>query len=139
MAHTDDIRRTWALAMVQQDALARRFYTQLFKDAPQTRPLFQSDLDVQGAKLVETLNFIVDHLDAPDQLLPAARDLAMRHVSYGVRPVHYDAVGAALIATLDGLLGDAFDDPARAAWADAYSGLCAHMIAEAYPGWGAPS
>ena len=46
--------------------------------------------------------------------------LGRRHAGYGVRPEHYDTVGAALLWTLEQGLGDAFTDDVRAAWAEAY-------------------
>ncbi|MEO0390624.1 MAG: globin domain-containing protein [Pseudomonadota bacterium] len=133
MTDTDLIRATWALAIPQQAALARQFYTRLFADAPDTRPLFQSDMAAQGRKLVETLNFVVDHLDDPDALLPEAGALAVRHVSYGVTAAQYEDVGAALIGTLDALLGADMTPAAQRAWQVAYAGLSQHMIAAAYP------
>ncbi|MEM8577470.1 MAG: globin domain-containing protein [Pseudomonadota bacterium] len=133
MEHNDHIRLTWARAVSQDTALARQFYTRLFTAAPAVRPLFQSDMDAQGAKLVATLNFIVDHLDAPETLLPAAEALALRHVDYGVQADHYGAVGGALIETLQALLGPDMTSEAQRAWAETYTGLTDHMIAAAYP------
>ncbi len=128
---TDHIRATWAKAIVQREELARSFYARLFQIAPDTQPLFKNDMDEQGIKLVDTLNFIVDHLEEPDTLLPAARDLAVRHVSYGATAAHYDAVGAALLDALQTIIGPDFDDAAKTAWAETYSGLSSYMIGEA--------
>lgn len=122
------IRRSWAKAASDPAAMTRYFYTRLFTIAPDVEPLFQSDMDAQGEKLAETLAFVVDHIDDPDELLPAARDLAIRHVSYGATAAHYDAVGAALLDTFQDLLGNAFSPEDHAAWAGAYAGLAEHMI-----------
>ncbi|MEL7097199.1 MAG: globin domain-containing protein [Pseudomonadota bacterium] len=127
------IRDTWAKAITQREALAARFYTLLFQKAPETQVLFTGDMHAQGVKLIDTLNFIVDHLDDPDQLLPAARDLAIRHVSYGVAPEHYDVVGASLIEAMQSILGPDFDAAARQDWGSTYSGLISHMLPAAYP------
>ncbi len=133
MDNTERVRTTWAQAILHREALAQTFYTLLFQRAPQVQPLFQNDMRAQGAKLVETLNFIVDHLDDGDSLLPAARDLAMRHVAYGATPEHYDAVGSALIEALSTLLGNAFDAETKAAWSETYNALAAEMVKSAYP------
>lgn len=38
----------------------------------------------QGAKLMAALGFVVGALKRPDEVLPVARDMARRHVGYGV-------------------------------------------------------
>ena len=124
------IRSTWAAAAEDSPAVARAFYANLFRMAPETERLFSGDMEVQGGKLMATLGFVVEQLEAPDTLLPAARDLAIRHVAYGVEPAHYGKVGAALLATFDELMGESFTEQDRAAWAEAYGGLSDYMIAQ---------
>jgi len=102
------VQRTWALAASMPDRTAQTFYANLFRLDPTTRPLFANDIERQARKLAETLNFIVDHLEDSETLMPVARDLAVRHVPYGVEARQYDSVGAALVTTLRQLLGQAF-------------------------------
>lgn len=128
----DHIRRTWAMAAAVPDQTARVFYANLFKLDAGTRPLFAGDMDKQGRKLAETLSFIVDHLDDMDVLLPAARDLAIRHLDYGVTAGQYASVGGALVTTLKQLLGPEMDAEAEAAWGRVYTVLSEHMIRSAY-------
>ena len=90
--------------------MSRAFYADLFRLDPSTKPLFVGDMDLQGRKLTQTLTFIVDNIDEPDVLVPAAIDLARRHVGSGVTPDQYASVGAALITTLQQLLGPNFSD-----------------------------
>ena len=126
------VRKDWALTAPIKDQTARAFYANLFRLAPETKPMFKGDMDLQGKKLMATLGFVLDHLDEPGELLPAAQDLAIRHVAYGVRPDHYGAVGEALIQTLDDLLGQQFSDEARAAWVAVYGFLADEMKTAAY-------
>jgi len=126
------IRRTWAMAAADQATTTQVFYTRLFEIAPETEALFKEDLAVQGVKLAETLGFIVDHLDEPDDLLPAAKDLAIRHVAYGVLPEHYAHIGSSLLHTFTHLLGTDFSKEDHAAWENTYKNLADHMIKEAY-------
>lgn len=44
---------------------------------------------------------------------PPTQALGKRHVPYGVLPAHYDVVGQALLATLEGGLGAEWNDQAR--------------------------
>jgi nitric oxide dioxygenase len=81
---------------------------------------------------VATLGFIVDHLDAPEPLMAAAKELATRHVGYGVSKDQYASVGAALIKSLRQLLGPEFSAEDEAAWTEVYGGLSEAMIDAAY-------
>ncbi|ABV93633.1 putative flavohemoglobin / bacterial hemoglobin [Dinoroseobacter shibae DFL 12 = DSM 16493] len=127
------VQNTWALVAPISDQVGDLFYANLFRMDPTTKPLFAGNIDLQGRKLVQTLGFIVDHLEDPDRLLPAAQELAVRHVSYGVTRTQYASVGAALVKSLRQLLGTAFSPEDEAAWAEVYGGLSAAMIAAAYP------
>ena len=100
----------------------------LFAIAPKVRPLFKSDMTEQGRKLMMTLAAVVDGLERLDELLPIARELAVRHVRYGAQPAHYDAVGVALIATLRDRVGADWTPDAEAAWGEAYQLLADAMV-----------
>jgi hemoglobin-like flavoprotein len=107
------------------------FYQRLFALDPALRPLFaQSDMSLQGRKLMAAIGFVVGSLRFSDRLLPAVAELGRRHAGYGVRPAHYATVGAALLATLEEGLGAAFTPEVRDAWAAAY-GLVADVMQRA--------
>ena len=59
------IRKTWSLAALNKMQVALIFYANLFRIAPETEALFKNDLTSQGEKLMDTLVFVVDHLDEP--------------------------------------------------------------------------
>lgn len=125
------VQDSFALVLPVTAHAAAEFYRRLFTIAPDTQPLFRSDMEEQGRKLFLTLATVVDALDRLEDVLPVATDLAVRHVAYGARTRHYDAVGAALIGTLKALLGARFDAETETAWASAYGILSAAMIAAA--------
>ena len=127
------IRRNWSQAILSRDIVGTIFYQRLFAIAPETRGLFPETLDEQGRKLVMTLSWIVDHLEDTAILIPAAQELARRHVDYGATAHHYVAVGEALIQTLHAGLGDDFSKADEEAWREAYSVLSSVMIEAAYP------
>ena len=128
----ENIRTSWSLAMADPARTSTMFYANLFRLDPSTKPLFVGDLALQGRKLMQTMAFIVDHLDDLDTLLPAARDLAIAHVGYGVVADKYDSVGQALITTLQSLLGATFSEAHTASWASVYGILSDHMVTSAY-------
>jgi hemoglobin-like flavoprotein len=113
---------------IRTDAAAT-FYERLFTIDPQLRALFpDSNMTSQGNKLMTALAFVVHGLDRAETILPAVRQLAERHVGYGVRDEHYATVGQALIETLAAGLGKAFTPNVRAAWQAAYALLSTVMI-----------
>ena len=128
----DLIQQSWAGVVPIQDTAAGLFYQRLFVLDPQVRPMFNGDMSEQGRKLMKMLGAIVNSLDKLDALVPAAQDLARKHVAYGVRAEHYDTVGAALLWTLEQGLGPAFTYDTRDAWAEAYGILSQVMKDAAY-------
>jgi hemoglobin-like flavoprotein len=112
----------------QLPALATRFYQELFKADPDLRPLFTTDMTVQKVRFTEKLTEIVRSIPRLDELLAHTRALGARHVGYGVRVSDYETVGAALFAALAGVLGEAFDEQTRQAWAIAYNLVAETML-----------
>lgn len=134
MTETDieRIRKTWAMAAAIPEQTANVFYGKLFRIDSSTKSLFAGDLVLQGQKLTQTLTFIVDHLDDTEVLLQAARELAIRHVDYGVTASQYTSVGHSLVGTLKQLLGPQFTPDDEAAWVRVYTTLSDHMTTAAY-------
>ena len=60
---------------------------------------------VQGVKLMTMLAMVVYNLHEPGQVMPAIRDLSVRHVGYGVKLTDYDALRDGLLWTLEQALG----------------------------------
>ena len=126
------IRTSWASVEPIADVAATLFYERLFEQDPAVRRLFRkTDRAAQKKNLIQTLTVVVKGIDRLDDLVPAVQALGRRLAGYGVRPEHYDLVGAALLWTLGQGLGDAFTDDVREAWAQAYGTLAAVMIAAA--------
>lgn len=115
------IRSTWAKVLPIAEQAADLFYGRLFEIAPDVQPMFaETDMTAQKGKLLTALNLAVQNADNPGALVPVLEEMGRRHVSYGVKDEHYDAVGAALIWTLEQGLGADFTDQARAAWTAVY-------------------
>ena len=129
------VQRTFADVVPIADQAAKLFYDRLFTIAPDLRTLFRGDMRAQGRKLMTVLAIVVNGLSDLDEILPAVRDLALRHVDYGVEPKDYVPVGEALLWTLrEGLGEDVFDAETEAAWAAAYGILSTVMIEAARSG-----
>lgn len=109
------------------DTAAKLFYDRLFDLDPSLRPLFKSDMDEQGRKLMQMIGAAVNGLDDMEALLPTVQDLGRRHANYGVLDSHYETVGEALLWTLGQGLGEKFTPEVEEAWAETYSVLATVM------------
>jgi hemoglobin-like flavoprotein len=123
------IKASWAAVEPIADDAAGLFYGRLFELDPALQRLFRrTDMAAQRKVLMQTLTVVVKSIDRLDQIVPAVQALGRRHAGYGVRAVHYDTVGSALLWTLEQGLGDGFTPEVRAAWTQAYGTLASVMI-----------
>jgi hemoglobin-like flavoprotein len=125
------VQQSFAQVRPRADTVAARFYQRLFTLDPLVRPLFPDDLTAQGRKLMDMLGLVVGGLPRLDTIRPAVQALGQRHVQYGVLPQHYEAVGAALLWTLEQELGADFTPEVREAWTRAYTVLAQLMTTAA--------
>jgi nitric oxide dioxygenase len=126
------IQASFEKAAPHSELAAEMFYGRLFQIAPHVKPLFKGDIKEQGRKLMAALAMVVNSLDNLDAVVPVAKSLANKHVTYGVKRDDYQPVGEALIWTLSEALGDSFTPETRDAWLAAYTILAGVMMAEAY-------
>lgn len=124
------VQDSFQLAAPISDQVADEFYDRLFQIAPEVRPLFPADLGEQKKKLMQMLGTAVNGLSRLDMIRPTVQELGRRHVSYGVKDAHYEAVGAALLATLESKLGEAWTPELKQAWTEAYT-ILAKVMKEA--------
>jgi hemoglobin-like flavoprotein len=128
-AQQELVRTTFARLAVIPEVTGALFYERLFAVNPSFRPLFKNDMRIQGLKLMTMLSMVVYNLTEPSQVLPAIRDLAVRHVEYGVKLADYDALRAALLWTLEQVLGEDFTPSVQDAWTVCYDELAGEMKA----------
>ena len=110
------------------DLVASRFYRRLFELDPALRPLFKTDLALQGERFMEKLAVAVKGLEDLDSIVPFVRILGRRHALLGVRGRDYDTLGEALLWALEEELGPAFQNDVRDAWSAAYKAISRLMI-----------
>ncbi len=127
MALTDQdirlVRESWGKVQPAAEQAATIFYSRLFQQYPEVKPLFKSNMREQGIKLMSMLNFAVISLDRLEVLLPALEESGRRHAAYGVKDEDYGKVAEALVWTLGEALGDDFTPETRDAWISAYTTL----------------
>lgn len=123
------VKKTWKVFRdIDPVLIGDVFYSKLFVEFPQLKHLFKTSREVQSEKLVEMLSTIVGRLDRLRELNEDIRQLALRHVRYGVKESHYKAVGTALLWMLQQGLGVDWNDEVRGAWEACYKTLSDTMI-----------
>jgi NAD(P)H-flavin reductase len=122
------IRETFRYVADAGDKAVGFFYGQLFLRQPQLRQLFPPAMDEQRDRLFRALGRIVESLSTPDEMAAYLSQLGRDHRKYGVEPEMYEAVGAALLATLRAFAGDAFTTEAAQAWTQVYLAGSSLMI-----------
>jgi hemoglobin-like flavoprotein len=129
--NVDLLRSTWAEAAGFGDSFVAHFYARLFFKRPDLRPLFGIDMAGQRAKLVDTLDLVVQGADSIEAMVPKLRKLGRMHRRFGVTVEMYPAVGQALVATFARFLGDTWTPEAAQTWGDAY-GLVSGVMVDAH-------
>jgi len=127
MAQRELVQTSFAKLAVMPEVVGALFYERLFATNPSFRPLFKNDMRVQVGRLMTMLTMVVYNLHQPGEVLPAIRDLAVRHVGYGVKLADYDALREALLWTLEQVLGEDLTPAVREAWTVCYDELAGEM------------
>lgn len=83
--------------------LSRGFYDEMFRIAPQLRPLFPSDISALQGHFESAIALVIRNLREMDALRPSLRDLGGQHVGWGAQPQHYLIAREALIHSIRSL------------------------------------
>lgn len=97
------------------------FYRRLFELAPEVRPMFKIEMDLQAKKFSDMLAWVVVHLERPRELCQELRVLGARHSGYGVKIDQYAPVGTALTWMFQRTLGNRFTPEMEDAWLEFYA------------------
>jgi NAD(P)H-flavin reductase/hemoglobin-like flavoprotein len=122
------VKASFAQVEPRAEKAAAYFYGRLFAANPRLRTMFPPAMDAQRDRLFRALTRIVWSLDSPESLATYLAQLGRDHRKFGVLDEHFDAVGAALIATLRRFSGDTWTPAAEEAWTAAYATAATIMI-----------
>src|SRR5215470_1373332 len=122
------VRESFESVQGYSNSLTKLFYGRLFEIAPGVRPLFKHSLEEQSRKLLAMLGAIVDALDHLEELRPQLVELGRKHVTYGAKPEHYEAMRTALLWALAQALDFEFDSETRLAWDQMLRVVAATML-----------
>jgi hemoglobin-like flavoprotein len=107
------------------DKISADFYRRLFDLDAGLRYLFSNDLEDQQHSLIFMMGFVVRRLHNWEEICPRLRNLAIRHVSYGVRVEDYATFGKAMLETL---YRHQRDHETLAAWGCLFEAISTTMI-----------
>jgi hemoglobin-like flavoprotein len=120
------LRRTFAKIEAQAGIAGLVFYQRLFTLDPSLRPLFQTSIELQTRKLMDSLRYAVAMLENPEVLVPVLEAMGRRHLAYGVRDQDYEILIQALLESFEQILGSQHAQETHEAWREAL-----YFVAEA--------
>lgn len=137
MALTEDeieiLRESLHQLQEHRQLAASVFYENLFVLDPSLRPMFDEDLTEQSNKALFAFGAVVAQIHDIEACRDMTKDLALRHLKYGVTPDHYALVGQAVLMTVSTVMGPAMTRDIEKAWQHAYDQVASAMIESAYP------
>ncbi|MFH8369545.1 globin domain-containing protein [Streptomyces sp. NPDC018031] len=98
------------------DELIGELYEVLFARHPYLRSLFPESMEFQRRHLALIFEYLIEHLDRPDDITAAFARLGRDHRKLGVRPAHYEAFEEALCEALRRRAGARWTAPLERAW-----------------------
>ena len=127
----DLLAESFGVVLSQKEAFAETFYSNLFSEYPQTRPLFKdTNMKQQEMSLVAAIGLVISSLKKSDydQLASVLQKLGQRHEGYGVTSEQYMMVGNVLLRTFADFLGNQWTAELNDTWADAYQAVVEMML-----------
>jgi hemoglobin-like flavoprotein len=119
----DSFDRVWVTGRVVD-----LFYDRLFVIAPHTRSLFPADMESQKMKFTSMLASAIGLIERKHMFTSIIEDLGRRHARYGIAETDYDAVGQALMWSLERALAYEFTNELRSDWLALFENVRKIMI-----------
>ena len=124
------VQSTFERVAANADEVSLMFYDRLFDQYPEVKPLFAGvDMANQRAMLMQAIASTVHAMHDADKIRGPLHELGRRHIAYGVKLIHYKAVGECLIWALEKFFGSDFVPELYIAWKETY-GILARMMIE---------
>ena len=124
----DLIKKSFDAMWSMRGEIAELCYSRLFELAPDAKDLFRSDMERQRVKLMNQIAAMVGSLDQHSMFQSIVTHSGRQHARFGVRPSHYDAMGEALMWSLERKFGASFTPELRASWRALYDMVQVEML-----------
>ena len=131
------VQQSWRTIESVKRITAELFYVKLFELDPALRLFLGDDLQASSQRFIQLMDATVRGLGRADVLMPAIRELGIRHPRFGDSDLHHANIAAALLWTLEKGLRADFTPQVRSAWIKTYGVLSQTLrsasLAEAPP------
>ena len=121
------IRKSFDAMWPMRGEIAELCYTRFFELAPDAKALFKNDMERQRAKLMDMIAALVGSLDQQALFQSIIANSGRHHARFGVRPSQYDALGEALMWSIERKLGSSLTPELLASWKALYATVQAEM------------
>ena len=134
--HREQTRESIEQLQPRMNALAIKFFSQLFQIDPSQMTIFDGSAVTLNRKFVNMMATLKS-IRRLESMNPAIEALTKRHVAYGMRPKHLVPFGQALMDGLEAQLGEAFTDELREAWMSTFAQVTTRMriAMDNHPEW----
>lgn len=96
--------------------MGEKLFLELGREAPHVVHLFQRPKKLQAYMWMQAVELLVVFTETPQDFFDALKDLTIRHVKYGVKGEYVKPFGKAILAGIEDLLGDHWNDDMCKAW-----------------------
>ena len=124
----DQIRNSFDAMWSMSRDIGELCYSRFFELLPEARDLFPGDIERQRIKLMNMIAELVGSLDQPAMFQSLVTHSGRQHARFGVQPSHYDALGEALMWSLERKFGASFTPELRESWRALYAAVQAEML-----------
>ena len=125
------IETSFSILAPYADQLAKNFYQELFIRYPDIRPLFKNTrIKEQEKKLIFALKTVINSLREPEKLNEILTHLGDKHIQYGAKPEHYEAVISTLLDVMKDLAKDRWTDEIGNMWELALNNVASKMTGD---------
>eukprot|EP00795_Rhopilema_esculentum_P003391 gene3391-1745_t len=136
------IQNNWQVVEQDLQGNGLLLFRRLFKEHPDVRTKFyfavennleldaimEDDRLARHAKgVMDTISFAVSSLHDLPSLVPILKHLGAAHAKFQLQEEHFQAVGGALIWTLENAIGGAFDESSKNAWLTLFGVVAENM------------
>ena len=109
------------------DCISTLFYIRLFELSPDIQSFFEDIQEIREHNVIGVMSSAINVFEDFESSLAQIEEIGRRYGAYGIKNEHYDAVGTALLWSLEQGLDKEFTLESMAAWRSMYGLLSSAM------------
>lgn len=124
------IRYSWGRIVAYREKAGQVFYGKLFALAPDLRPLFEQNVEVQNKKLILAVTVIVSKLNKLENLEQEMHWLGRMHRGFDLQALHFELFSKSFLEMLRVISRDLWDEATEEAWQELLEIISQAMLKE---------